>query len=220
MDNLGPPPPKCKFFAWLVINNRIWTADRLQKRGWPNCNMCPLCKQVQESAAHLLFKCRYTVRVWNMIKAWLGLHDIYPQNWAMVDTVKNWWSANASNRTQSRRPLTCLMLLVSWEIWKERNARVFRNVAVPVGVLVARIKDEMALWCLAGAKHLCNINATRVIRCIWPLAKTPNTPSYSMKMANLLPCFKKNGYTFIHARYSNRARSCMEVSTCLDIGLH
>ena len=40
-------PPKCKFFAWLVINNRIWTADRLQKRGWPNCNMYPLCKQVQ-----------------------------------------------------------------------------------------------------------------------------------------------------------------------------
>ncbi|KAF7101590.1 hypothetical protein CFC21_102877 [Triticum aestivum] len=71
--------------------------------------------------------------------------------------VKNWWSANASNRTQSRRSLTCLMLLVSWEIWKERNVRVFCNVAVPVGVLVAKIKDEMALWCLAGAKHLCNI---------------------------------------------------------------
>ena len=150
-------PPKCKFFAWLVINKSIWTADRLQKRRWPNCNMCPLFKRVQESVAHRLFKSLYTVRVWNMIKVWLGLHDIYPQNWAMVDTVKSWWSATASNTTQSRRPLTCLMLLVSWEIWKERNARVFRNVAVPVGVLVARIKDEMTLWCLAGAKHLCNI---------------------------------------------------------------
>lgn len=95
-------PPKCKFFAWLVINNRIWTADRLQKRGWPNCNLCPLCKQVQESAAHLLFQCRYTVRVWSMIKMWLGLHDIYPQNWGIVDTVKTWWSTNASRTTQSR----------------------------------------------------------------------------------------------------------------------
>ena len=29
-------PPKSNFFAWLVINNRIWTADRLQRRGWTN----------------------------------------------------------------------------------------------------------------------------------------------------------------------------------------
>ena len=53
-------PPKCKFFAWLVTQNRIWTADRLQQRGWPNCDRCPLCNQVQESAAHLLFKCRFS----------------------------------------------------------------------------------------------------------------------------------------------------------------
>ena len=41
------------------------------------------------------------------------------------------------------------------EIWKEWNARVFRNVAVPVGVLVARIKDEAAIWRLADAKISC-----------------------------------------------------------------
>ena len=49
------------------------------------------------------------------------------------------------------------MLLISWEIWKARNARVFHNNAVPVGVLVARIKEEASLWCLAGANILCNI---------------------------------------------------------------
>lgn len=40
VEELGRP--KCKFFAWLVINNRILTADRLQRRGWPNCHLCPL----------------------------------------------------------------------------------------------------------------------------------------------------------------------------------
>ena len=25
-------PPKCKFFAWLIIHNRVWTANRLQHR--------------------------------------------------------------------------------------------------------------------------------------------------------------------------------------------
>ena len=28
-------PPKCKFFAWLVMRNRVWTSDRLATRGWP-----------------------------------------------------------------------------------------------------------------------------------------------------------------------------------------
>lgn len=51
---LGPLPSV--FFAWLVTQNRIWTTDILQCRGWPNCNCCPLCSQVQESTTHLLFK--------------------------------------------------------------------------------------------------------------------------------------------------------------------
>jgi len=28
--------PKCKDFLWLMLQNRIWTAARLQLRGWPN----------------------------------------------------------------------------------------------------------------------------------------------------------------------------------------
>ena len=150
-------PPKCKFFAWLVINNRIWTADRLQRRGWPNCDSCPLCKHVQESAAHILFRCRYTVRVWDIVKSWLGLGDVHPSAWVVMDSVKSWWNLIASNTSQSRRPMLSLMMLVSWEIWKERNARVFRGTAVPVGVIVAKIKDEYKLWCFAGAKCLSNV---------------------------------------------------------------
>ena len=150
-------PPKCKFFAWLAINNRIWTADRLQRRGWPNCNLCPLCKQVQESAAHLLFQCRYTIRVWRMVKDWLGLQDVHPSNWSDATSVKEWWSHNANRKNQSLKPLASLMLLISWELWKERNARIFRNEAVPVGVIVTRIKEETSLWSIAGAKHLSNV---------------------------------------------------------------
>jgi hypothetical protein len=29
-------PPKCQFFTWLMLQNRIWTAARLQLREWPN----------------------------------------------------------------------------------------------------------------------------------------------------------------------------------------
>jgi hypothetical protein len=58
-------PPKCKFFAWLIIQNRVWTEDMLQKRGWPNYGSCKLCNQVQETASHLPFKCRFIIRIWS-----------------------------------------------------------------------------------------------------------------------------------------------------------
>jgi hypothetical protein len=48
-------------------------------------------------------------------------------------------------------------ILVSWEIWKERNARVFRNQSVTLNILVSKMKEEAVLWFQAGAKALCNI---------------------------------------------------------------
>ena len=50
-----------------------------------------------------------------------------------------------------------LMMLVAWEIWNERNARVFRNTAAPTTVVITKIKDEASIWARAGAKYLCNI---------------------------------------------------------------
>jgi hypothetical protein len=69
-------PPKAKHHAWLAIQNWLWTTDRLQKRGWPNCGPCPLCKQVTESTNHLFVHFRFTVRVWELLKEWLGIIGI------------------------------------------------------------------------------------------------------------------------------------------------
>jgi hypothetical protein len=39
-----------KFFIWLALKGRIWTADRLAKRGLQHPDACPLCDQAQETA--------------------------------------------------------------------------------------------------------------------------------------------------------------------------
>lgn len=38
---------------------------------------------LHEGKAHLFFKCRFTVRPWNLVKDWLGLHAIDRAAWAM-----------------------------------------------------------------------------------------------------------------------------------------
>jgi hypothetical protein len=64
--------------------------------------------------------------------------------------------------------MATLLMLVSWEIWKERNARTFNNVATIAGakhlgakqllimptIIFERIKSEARTWTVASAKHL------------------------------------------------------------------
>jgi hypothetical protein len=50
-------PLRCKSFVWLAIKNRVWTVDRLAKRGLPHPAACPLCDQSEESIQHSTYSC-------------------------------------------------------------------------------------------------------------------------------------------------------------------
>uniref|UniRef100_A0A453GU55 Reverse transcriptase zinc-binding domain-containing protein n=1 Tax=Aegilops tauschii subsp. strangulata TaxID=200361 RepID=A0A453GU55_AEGTS len=80
-------PSKVKFFAWLALQDRLWHADRLEKRGWPNCGPCPLCRRVQECGPHLFFRCRFTLRLWNLVIQKFHIHDMDTSAWHMFDSV-------------------------------------------------------------------------------------------------------------------------------------
>jgi hypothetical protein len=150
-------PPKHKFFAWLIIQDRVWTADRLERRGWPNCGLCQLCKREPETAAHIIFRCRYTLRIWTEIKTWMGLTGVDITDWSSFDNVNDWWHHLVGVNGNVRKGLASLVMLVSWEIWNERNARVFRKVSSMPNVITSRIKAEVRLWGLAGAKRLSSL---------------------------------------------------------------
>jgi hypothetical protein len=146
-------PPKAKFFAWLLTQNRIWTADRLQKRGWPNCGLCPLCKQTMETANHLFIHCRFSTRLWEKVAEWLHNSVIQPGDWVGL-SIELWWRNMTNSQMPNRKALSSLALLDTWELWNERNARVFNNKHATVAVILEKIKNEARLWVTAGAKHL------------------------------------------------------------------
>ena len=114
-------PRKCKLFSWLIIQNRVWTADQLERRGWPNGRVCPLCRCQDETASHLLFKCRYSIRIWVMIKDWLHLHNFYPHSWHYFEDVETWWTTIGLAHGGRRKAMTSLIMLVTWKLWTERN---------------------------------------------------------------------------------------------------
>jgi len=51
-------PGKCKTFLWLTIQNRCWTADRLQKKRPPTSGALPSLRPGRgKHSAHLHFLC-------------------------------------------------------------------------------------------------------------------------------------------------------------------
>jgi hypothetical protein len=68
--------------------------------------------------------------------------------------VKEWWTEAVHKQGNSKKSMVSLAMLVSWKIWKERNACIFQNNISTSNMIVAKVKEEVALWSLAGAKAI------------------------------------------------------------------
>jgi hypothetical protein len=69
-------------------------------------------------------------------------------------TLEDLWMKMLKDATANRKTLASLTMLVSWTIWKERNARVFNHKSAPTTILLDIIKTEAKVWVAAGAKCL------------------------------------------------------------------
>jgi hypothetical protein len=97
---------------------------------------------------------RYSIQVWNGLKDWLGLADFDTSLWSNFDTLHEWWYAISGAHGRRRKGLTSLLLLTAWELWNEKKARVFQNVASIPALIISSIKSSAAFWEIAGAKYL------------------------------------------------------------------
>ena len=58
-------PPKVKFFFWLALHRRLWTAVRRRRHGLQANDDCVLCSQEPETADHLFAACVFTRALWH-----------------------------------------------------------------------------------------------------------------------------------------------------------
>ena len=74
-------PSKVLVFAWRELLNRIQTKDQLKKRGIGGTNfinLCPICKEQQESTTHLLFNCSFAYACWLQCCLWICMQEPMP----------------------------------------------------------------------------------------------------------------------------------------------
>ena len=131
--------------------------------------------------------------MWNDIIPLLGMQHVNTATWATRVSVRDWWTNNIHTRVGSPKALASLMMLISWEIWTERNARVFRNTAVPSMVLISKIKEKVSFLGFGRCETVGYCNAARVVLSfiIAALRLCSKACFLFNEMANLLPCFKK-----------------------------
>jgi hypothetical protein len=72
-------------------------------------------------------------------------------------SVKEGWMEAIHKQGQSKKAMASLVMLISWEVWKDRNAHIFRINVFTSTTLVDKIKEEVALWSLAGAKAVSTV---------------------------------------------------------------
>jgi hypothetical protein len=132
--------PRIKFFAWLVLVDRLNTKDMLQRRhlhiqDGPNCVMCNTGDL--ETIDHLLFQCPFAQDCW----ARIGI--TWDTSLQLLDRV-------AQARTVHNIPFfTEAALIAAWELWKMRNDKVFQ-----------RHEPSPAAW-LATFKNQCFLQSVR-----------------------------------------------------------
>jgi hypothetical protein len=150
-------PTKCKFFSWLLLQNKIWTADRLLLREWPNCYFCPLCERNLETAFHLMVECPYSKQIWSAAATWAGCPSLSPAIWSANFDLQSWFCHLLKVQQQYRKGVGSLVLLIVWSLWRERNNRIFRKAELSVPRFISFLRDAIRMWIFAGAKFLSSL---------------------------------------------------------------
>jgi hypothetical protein len=112
--------PKVKFHCWLMLQGRIWTADRLQRRGLTNHDMCPLCDQEKETAAHIFVLCPFPREVWHASSTEFTQLATATSS---STSLSAWWDAIWNlNRSKELCCQASAAMYFVWNLWKEQNS--------------------------------------------------------------------------------------------------
>jgi hypothetical protein len=142
-------PQRVVFFVWTAAWGQLLTCDNLMRRGFVMAGWCCMCKRIGELVNHLLLHCNVARELWNFV---LGAYGV---SWVFPETVRdflagwhNWWGRKSS-KIWNFIP-HCIM----WNIWWERNGRIFEDQEHSVGKIIELIMGSLYDW--STAWNLCS----------------------------------------------------------------
>ncbi|KAF8724625.1 hypothetical protein HU200_020895 [Digitaria exilis] len=93
---------KCKFFGWLLLQNKLWTNDRIINTGGQANAQCPLC--CSAPALHMLASCPYAMHVWSAFASTgIAPQQLSPNNYRRFKQLWTSMIRPAGNRSSQER---------------------------------------------------------------------------------------------------------------------
>eukprot|EP00253_Pinus_taeda_P025774 PITA_25774 len=141
-ERIWQPPiwPKISTFLWLLSHNRTLTWENLRKRKFTGPSICLNCKIEEESTTHLMHLCPLSRRIWEKV------------SFHCQKEVRVRGDINNTLRSWPQQPYQCNILntlwqiipgIVMWNIWKERNRRVFKDQTMDLEQVWTIIKQNL-----------------------------------------------------------------------------
>jgi len=132
-------------FVWRLFWDRLPTKDNLFRQGVLDQNSldCITGYGSAESAAHLFLHCNFFGSVWHFIYGWLGIYVVPPQflsdhfiQFSYIGRSQKVWQSISQ----------VIWFATVWEIWKERNNRLFTDKTCSSLQVVHKIKSLTFMW--------------------------------------------------------------------------
>jgi len=138
-------PLKVVLFAWRLFRDRLPTKDNLFHRGVidNDSRMCVAECGLEESSHRLFLHYNVFGSVCHFIYKWIGVVAVIPYN---VSDHFNQFSYSSDVSKVRRSIIQVIWFASVWEIWKERNNKIFTDKECSVIQVVDKIKSLAFRW--------------------------------------------------------------------------
>ncbi|CAN1163492.1 Putative ribonuclease H protein At1g65750 [Linum perenne] len=132
-------PPKLKIMAWRLARDIIPTRDTLRQRHIQVPDQCGICGHSIETNDHLFLECDFAKECWERVQLMPFTEELRREH----TTFQEWLAAciNTGNSDQVEKVMALL-----WSVWRERNARVWRDEHKPPLVVARLAMESLEDW--------------------------------------------------------------------------
>eukprot|EP00253_Pinus_taeda_P006650 PITA_06650 len=150
--------PKIDIFCWTLCHKKILTEDKLQSRGFCGPSRCSLCQDAEESATHLIPICKFSIQVWReLMEYWNSKFKLPATILNLFGTWKSRYPRPPPKNKGIKAAWASLLKICCWQLWLERNSRVFRNIHHNAKTVAAKVKSQLK-ECWGDHKDNSNLN--------------------------------------------------------------
>jgi len=129
---------RIKEFQWKSIHNVLNTNARLRLMNKGN-GICPMCNTEQEDQIHLFLKCHTIKPLIEKMQT-----EITKRNINFILNEENIIFGRDENLSKKENALLSNIIMnLKWEVWKNRNNKIFSNQTITTEYMFQRLKFQM-----------------------------------------------------------------------------